>query len=83
MATCPHLHVAPETIDQTLGVQCRDCLATLAFCWQDNHIPESLWNRACENAADAVPCDQSRDDCCALCGEPMATDSPSIPTEKT
>jgi hypothetical protein len=38
----------------------------------DDHIPESLWNRACLNTPEAKPCEQSRDDVCSLCEEKIA-----------
>ena len=72
---CEHQHVKPETVDQTLGVACTDCHRLLAWCWADHHVPESLWNRACKweaptgTAAGAVPCEQDRDDFCAVCDE--------------
>jgi hypothetical protein len=66
---CQHARVVSEVCDQTLGVLCLDCGTILAVCWGDDHIPESLWNRACENDKEANPCEQSRDDHCALCGE--------------
>lgn len=68
---CKHEHVAPEVCDQALGVKCLDCNALLAWCWAENHVPEPLWNRACENDSDAVPCEQNREDHCALCNEPI------------
>jgi hypothetical protein len=41
-ATCKHGRVAPDAMDQTIGVYCLDCDLVLAYCWMDNHIPESL-----------------------------------------
>lgn len=69
--SCKHERLITEVCDQTLGVGCLDCMRLLAFCWQDEHIPESLWNRACETDKEAVPCEQNRDDHCALCKEPI------------
>ncbi len=71
--TCEHVHVRPEVCDQTLGVLCEDCLTLAAVCWAEDHIPESMWNRACANAEDPdwVPSKQSRDDVCAICGETL------------
>ena len=70
---CQHENVTPEVCDQTLGVLCLDCNTILAVCWMDEHIPESLWNRACENDKEANTCEQNRDDYCSLCGEYMDT----------
>ena len=70
---CQHARVTPEVCDQTLGVICLDCNTILAACWMDEHIPESLWNRACENDKEANTCEQNRDDYCSLCGEYMDT----------
>lgn len=70
MSGCAHARVTPAICDQTLGVRCLDCNELLAVCWADRHMPEPLWNRACENDAEAVPCEKSRDDYCALCGQP-------------
>jgi hypothetical protein len=67
MSDCIHARVAPEPCDQTLGVLCLDCDTIVAVCWMDEHIPESLWNRACENDTGGNPCEQSRDDVCAIC----------------
>ncbi len=58
-----------EVCDQTLGLACTECNDIVRVCWGDEHIPESMWNRACENDADGVPCAESRVDVCALCGE--------------
>jgi hypothetical protein len=69
VSACQHARVRPEVCDQTLGVGCLDCKELLAWCWSEKHVPESLWNRACANDAEAVPCEQSRDDRCAVCGE--------------
>ncbi len=72
--TCEHARVAPEVCDQTLGVKCLVCNALLAWCWQDDHVPESLWNRACENEpGEAIPCPDNRDNVCALCSELVTT----------
>ena len=74
---CEHVRVSPEHVDQTLGVVCLDCNTILCACWMDDHIPESLWNRACKSNADAKPCDQNRNDYCAICEEHIETDPPS------
>ncbi len=66
---CPHSRVAPEVVDQTIGVKCLDCGGLLATCWRDEHVPESLWNKACENSDKAKRCEQDRDDVCAICAE--------------
>jgi len=68
---CQHARVVSEVCDQTLGVLCLDCSTLLSYCWGDEHIPESLWNRACKFDEGANPCEQSRDDFCALCSEHM------------
>lgn len=78
--TCPHEHVAPEVCDQTLGVICTACKTVLAVCWMDDHIPESLWNRACAQDPQAKPCEQNRDNFCSLCGEPIPKKE-AAPTE--
>ena len=57
----------PAVCDQTLGVECVDCGEIVAVCWMDEHIPESLWNRAALTLSGAVPCAQNRDNACALC----------------
>jgi len=70
---CLHTSVKPEVCDQTLGVACTDCGELLHVCWQDDHIPESLWNRAAPAwPKDAVPAAQSRDNVCAICEEEIA-----------
>lgn len=69
--SCQHEHLAIEGCDQTIGVACTDCLVLLAWCWMDHHVPESLWNRLCEQDSSAIRCEQSRDDVCALCQEVM------------
>jgi hypothetical protein len=69
-APCAHAHVRPEPCDQTLGVKCVDCKRILAVCWAEEHIPESLWNRACtDKDPDAKRCEQNRPDHCAICEE--------------
>jgi len=68
-ADCPHEHLAFEVLDQTGGVACCDCNAILAYCWMDNHIPESLWNRLATQCDKVYPCERSRDDVCAICSE--------------
>jgi hypothetical protein len=64
---CPHEHLKPEVVDQTLGVACLDCDELLYYCWGSEHVPESIWNRACESGRSCRPCEQSRDDRCAIC----------------
>ena len=71
-AECTHVRLGPDTVDQTLGVVCLDCDTLLAWCWMERHIPESLWNRVCVLDADCRPCEQNRDDVCAVCEEPIA-----------
>jgi hypothetical protein len=68
---CPHARLRIEGMDQTLGLVCEDCGECMAYCWMDDHIPESLWNRACTNYPGGNPCEQSRDNVCALCEEPI------------
>lgn len=74
---CEHVRVAPEHVDQTLGVVCLDCNTILCACWMDEHIPESIWNRACQFDSDTNPCEQNRDDYCAICEEHIDSDPPS------
>jgi hypothetical protein len=66
---CQHARIAPEICDQTIGVVCLDCNDRLAVCWMKDHVSESLWNRACQNDAEATPTQESRDNVCAICGE--------------
>lgn len=66
---CEHARVKPEIWDQTLGILCLDCNGLIALCWGDSHVPERLWNRACQSDSNAIPCEQNRDDVCALCRE--------------
>ncbi len=68
--TCRHPRMTPEVFDQTLGVVCPDC-SLKAWCWAENHCSEALWNLACKNDPTANPCEQDRDDHCALCDEPL------------
>lgn len=70
---CTHPEVLPVPADQTLGVQCWTCRELIAACWADEHIPESLWNRACAHPNDlgAIPSEQNREDVCAICKEPI------------
>lgn len=67
MSDCGHSQVTPEPCDQTLGVLCLECSTIIAVCWGDEHIPESLWNRACENDKNANRSEQNRDVVCAIC----------------
>ena len=68
---CPHEHLEFLVLDQTGGVGCKDCMLILAHCWMDNHIPESLWNRLAAQDPEANASEQSRDDVCAICEEPI------------
>ncbi len=70
---CAHDEVLPAPCDQTVCVECWKCRMVLDWCWGDRHIPESLWNRACAHPNDlgAKPCEQSRDDVCAICSSPI------------
>lgn len=70
MSDCKHPRLCAVPADQTIGVECPDC-NFFKCCWSDEHINEALWNLACTNSRAAVPCEQSRDDVCAICGEPM------------
>ena len=74
-AVCPHEHLASEVLDQTGGVACNDCNTILAYCWDDHHVPESLWNRLAAQDTQAIACEQSREDVCAICEEPITTPS--------
>lgn len=74
--SCAHVHVVARVCDQTLGVACIDCKTLLAWCWAENHVPESLWNRVAATDPDSNACDHDRDDVCAICGS-------SIPTKET
>ncbi len=65
---CTHDRLKPEVVDQTLGVGCLDCDTLLCWCRTENHVPESVWNRACKNDTTARLCEQNRDDHCAICG---------------
>lgn len=71
---CEHTRVKPEVCDQTLGIVCVDCLEGIAVCWGDDHIPETLWNRACYFDSDAIRCEQNREDFCALCGDAIGSE---------
>lgn len=73
-AECGHARVEAAVCDQTLAVVCADCDMHLAACWRDEHIPESLWNRACENDPSCKPCEQGRDDVCAICKANMGAE---------
>jgi hypothetical protein len=66
--SCEHKLLAPEVVDQTLGVKCLDCDVLVAVCWDDDqHIPETLWNRACANDPNFIRTEHDRPDVCALC----------------
>ena len=73
MADCTHDQVSPAFCDQTLGVACRACGALLGVCWAERHVSEALWNRACLNDDEANPCEQSRDDVCAICEQSVTS----------
>ncbi len=64
---CKHESVVAEPCDQTMGVACDDCNEWLAYCWKENHVPESLWNRVAALDPDCEPCEQNRDNVCAFC----------------
>jgi len=70
MPNCEHLNAVAEVVDQTLGVTCPDC-DYQAACWQDEHVPESIWNKACKNTEGFKLSEQNRDDYCFLCGTHM------------
>lgn len=63
---CPHDRIRIEAMDQTLGLVCLGC-DLVVYCWMDEHVPERLWNRACEDDPGGNPCKQDRDNVCALC----------------
>lgn len=67
MNDCKHESVSSIVLDQTLGVECNTCYHLLAYCWMDEHLPESLWNKACINDVDCNVCDEDRDDYCVIC----------------
>lgn len=67
LAVCGHLRLKPEVVDQTLGVLCQDCGELLGVCWQEEHVSEELWNRACRSDGMAIPCNENRSHVCALC----------------
>lgn len=69
---CEHKRVKPDVYDQTLGVYCLDCNETLHVCWQTDHIPESLRNRACDEDSECVRSELSRNNVCAICRQAMA-----------
>lgn len=77
---CEHKKMLPAVFDQTLGIICYDCGYELFWCWEDNHVPESVWNETCkqvferndEDWLDVVPCEYNRPDTC-LCGELIPT----------
>lgn len=64
---CTHKRLKVEPCDQTIAVECVDCDEICHWCWADEHIPESLWNRACDSGPELVRCEQSRDGVCAIC----------------
>lgn len=68
MGDCAHAKTMSRVLDQTLGVACADCGATLAYCWMDEHCSEAMWNAAADGV-NSIPCEQSREDVCFLCGD--------------
>ena len=66
---CIHDNLRVEILDQSMGVVCADCGTVLAYCWDDEHISEQLWNQACADDPEEVSCDENRPNYCALCGE--------------
>ena len=70
---CEHNRVVPEVMDQTIGVGCLDCDFALYVCWGAEHVPVSLWNRACAAPGfeDCAPVAEDHGQC-AICGEPCA-----------
>lgn len=73
ITNCSHINLTTTICDQTLGISCIDCNQLLAWCWNEHHIPESMWNRACQNDPEAVSRETNRDDYCALCCEEIST----------
>lgn len=71
---CSHKNSVPEVMDQTLGVACNDCNLVLGYCWGKKHVSESVYNRACMNDLDFIPCAKSRDNFCAVCGDEIKGD---------
>lgn len=74
---CAHKRLRSEVLDQTLGVVCTDCNLVLGYCWAGKHLPEELWNRACQNDLEATPTAQSRPDVCAICEQKIEAEEPS------
>jgi len=72
---CPHERLAFVALDQTGGVECTVCNTILAYCWGDDHIPEPLWNRLAAQDPQTRAREQSRDDVCGMCGEPIQEQS--------
>lgn len=75
---CEHSNVGARPCDQTLAVFCKICNAHIAACWMEEHIPESLWNRACKNTSGYNPCELDRDNVCAICGEAVVVKELSL-----
>lgn len=73
---CAHKRLRSEVLDQTLGVICTDCNLVLGYCWAGTHLPEELWNRACQNDLEATPTAQSRPDVCAICEQQIKAEEP-------
>lgn len=71
---CSHNKIHPDTFDQTIGVSCPDC-SLQAWCWSERHCSEALWNKACQNDSEGIPCKKNRNNYCFLCGEKMKRSS--------
>ena len=67
--TCEHAETLPVALDQTAGVECWKCRTVLGYCWMDKHVSEAMWNRACGESSDFKPCEQSRENVCAICSQ--------------
>lgn len=66
---CDHGAVETIALDQTVGIRCLECGKHVAVCWYDEHIPQTLWNKACLNDPGAIPCEDPKENFCALCDE--------------
>jgi len=75
---CVHEHLAFHVYDQTGGVACADCGERLAMCWDDQHIPESLWNRLAAQDKQCERCKRSRDNVCAICEKRIQPPKPEL-----
>jgi hypothetical protein len=66
-------HTRTSPPKPAIRLVCTDCNHMIAYCWgDDNHIPETLWNRVCDSDPDCTRCEQNRDNFCALCEEEIA-----------